>query len=562
MKKKVFLTFLIALFVVNVLAQGFFWRSLVFGVSGVNMRIALGVYDAYFYAYSARHILRAIFFLTCLSTETSRRTAKYIWPLGIYVAMYVAPFFISPLEERYVAVFLMAFLPLLIALFDLPQYRLENPTKRSKEGIALACEGLELPVNIPEEGIMILGAPGSGKTYYATEPLIEKFIERGDAGLIYDYDFPREAGETRSLTQFAYNALKKSGRDTPFYSINFSDVNYSYRMNPIAPETIEDRAQLRQISKVFFENLSPGMAKGDFWGQASTSVFEALAIALQRKAPNCCTIPHLMSILGHETDKVVKFIRSDEVAQTRIRSLLEAQKDAPETFRGVLTNLTTKLSSIANKKVMYVLSGHTVPTNLKKEGAIVSIGNVPRQKEAFSPLIAVMMTSLMKGFYHHGGSKAFLAIDEAPTLYLPYLPEVPATVRKYGVSTIVALQSNSQLDNTYGARKSSALRESLKNKLVCASEDASAEYASKLMGTVKKKDGNRNIEKRIFSPQDIATLAKGEFVGKVSGSNRTYFHAKLKPSQLKTEEKLPKVTNVNLNKWEEKIMQEAGEVLV
>jgi hypothetical protein len=55
--------------------------------------------------------------------------------------------------------------------------------------ISLPTEQGNLPINNPQRGIYVLGNQGSGKTRFVLEPMLYALIQKGYAGLIYDYDF-------------------------------------------------------------------------------------------------------------------------------------------------------------------------------------------------------------------------------------------------------------------------------------------------------------------------------------------------------------------------------------
>ena len=94
----------------------------------------------------------------------------------------------------------------------------------------------ESGVNIvnPFRGTWVVGTPGSGKTFSINEPFIRQHSEKGFAVVLYDYKFPTLA------TKLYYHYLKnKNAKDSKmpkgmkFNMINFVDVEYSRRVNPI-----------------------------------------------------------------------------------------------------------------------------------------------------------------------------------------------------------------------------------------------------------------------------------------------------------------------------------------
>lgn len=91
-------------------------------------------------------------------------------------------------------------------------------------------------VNIvnPFRGTWVVGTPGSGKTFSIIEPFIRQNSEKGFAVVLYDYKFP-----TLATKQYYHYLKNKNAKDSKmlkgmkFNMINFVDVEYSRRVNPI-----------------------------------------------------------------------------------------------------------------------------------------------------------------------------------------------------------------------------------------------------------------------------------------------------------------------------------------
>ncbi len=418
---------------------------------------------------------------------------------------------------------------LCLPVFFARSFKVTNPTAAKKGALILKGWQTNLIINEPEGGILVLGAPGSGKTRFAMEPIIYESIAAGKAGIIYDYDFNLTVDKNRSLTTVAYNVWTKYKKNNSnFFHVNFSKPAYSHRVNPISPAIIEKRSVLTQIISVFSQNLFARSAgKDSFWTQSAQVLLEAVIIALSNRYPKFCTLPHAISVICRGGKKLVAFIRKDDEAAKKAGSILEAHQDAPETFRGILTNLQVSLAILQEESAFWVLSQDQVPlqVNNADKPSVLCLGNMPKEKDTFSPLISAILSASFSCMFQHTGQQSFLAIDEMPTLFLPSFDNIPATVRKYGISTICSLQSNVQLDNVYGTKQASSIRECLKNRLIALCRDQSAEWASKLMGTWEDKKGR---QKPVFPKSYIEKMKPSEFFGQVSGSNKAQFQVYLK----------------------------------
>ncbi|MEO1219640.1 MAG: TraM recognition domain-containing protein, partial [Bacteroidota bacterium] len=206
--------------------------------------------------------------------------------------------------------------------------------------------------------------------------------------------------------------------------------------------------------------------------------------------------------------------------------------------------------TLLQPNIFWVLTGNDLPLRIndKNRPMLLCIGNYPPAKAAYSPLIALIITLCFKAMYGHGKVKSFVAIDELPTLFLPDLSELPATARKYGIATIACLQSNAQLAHTYEQVGAQKIQQTLVNKFIGNTEDASAVYGSELVGkkekTLEANSQSTSVqatsyrttygksfstqERALLAPQDFMRFEPGEFAGKVAEGCPPFFHTRLK----------------------------------
>ncbi|KAA6314950.1 hypothetical protein EZS27_034516, partial [termite gut metagenome] len=116
----------------------------------------------------------------------------------------------------------------------------------------------------PFRATIVLGTPGSGKSYAIVNSYIRQQIEKSYAMYIYDYKYP-------DLSVIAYNALLKnrSKYEVPpqFYVINFDNPAGSHRCNPIAPEFMTDISDAYESAYTIMLNLNKTwiQKQGDFF---------------------------------------------------------------------------------------------------------------------------------------------------------------------------------------------------------------------------------------------------------------------------------------------------------
>ena len=109
----------------------------------------------------------------------------------------------------------------------------------------------------PFRGTWVVGTPGSGKTFGVIEPFMRQHSEKGFSMVVYDYKFPTLAKKLFYL----YCKNKTYGR-TPrncgFRIINFTDVEYSNRVNPIQAKYIDSLGQASETAATLLESLQKG----------------------------------------------------------------------------------------------------------------------------------------------------------------------------------------------------------------------------------------------------------------------------------------------------------------
>ncbi|MEF2229243.1 MAG: type IV secretory system conjugative DNA transfer family protein [Candidatus Cardinium sp.] len=418
-----------------------------------------------------------------------------------------------------------------------------------------------LPINNPQRGIYILGGPGSGKTRYVLEPILYAMIRKGYCGMVYDYDFegiPVDPKKSYCLSKFVYNCYlrlpDKEKKNISFKMLNFTDLNKSSRINPIDPIYISDRAYLEEYVTVLLKNLNPG-GKDDFWHLSTKSLLKGIVVYLSNQAKSFCTLPHVLTLATKPIDKILSLIEQDPEAYAYASSIFDAYKGGDKSsgqLVGIIANFKTSLQPLLDKNLFWVLSKNEINLTINDNVAptILCMGNFPPAQSAFSPVISLLITVCFKSMYGHNRTKSFVAIDELPTLYIPGLSEVPATARKYGISTISCIQSNAQLEDTYGHIGAKKIQGILSNQFIGNCGVESSRYASSLFGKEERtiqytsasltyhpntqgpnttKGTNISVyEQELIKPHEFSSFDVGFFSGKVVESDRVFFQEQFK----------------------------------
>lgn len=165
-------------------------------------------------------------------------------------------------------------------------------TESGKGGKALlslhATDGTIIRYYYWFSNFLVYGGAGSGKTKSIGKPLMEQYIRSGFAGFIYDFkDF--------DYTRTAYNLIRKHGYPHEFYYVNFTDMNRTYRFNPLDRRNIKDRTMLMQLMEDVLGALMPPTSKQDEWYTGALGILNGVAYRLWDEFPECCTLPHIVT---------------------------------------------------------------------------------------------------------------------------------------------------------------------------------------------------------------------------------------------------------------------------
>ena len=136
---------------------------------------------------------------------------------------------------------------------------------------------------------MVLGTPGSGKSYFVIRHVITQHIRKGFTMFVYDFKFD-------DLSKIAYNTWLKNKHRYPkppaFYVINFDDLTRSHRCNPLEPSAMTDITDAAESARTILMGLNREWIKrqGDFFVESPINFLTAIIWYLRKyKAGEFCT---------------------------------------------------------------------------------------------------------------------------------------------------------------------------------------------------------------------------------------------------------------------------------
>jgi hypothetical protein len=394
------------------------------------------------------------------------------------------------------------------------------------------CEGWINVVN-PFRGTMVIGTPGSGKSFSVVLPFIRQHLDKGFALCVYDFKYP-------DLSEVAYNHFLKAKRKVvlpetaAFYTINFDDIQKSYRCNPLAPELMESPIDAFESSRTVLYNLNREWIRkqGEFFSESAVSFFAAVIWFLKKyRDGEFCTLPHAIELLQLDYDDLFEVLAQEKDVVNIINPFINAHKrGASEQLEGQLGSLKIAISKIISKEIYWICSGNdfSLDINNPESPKVVCLANNPLRIEMYGAVLSLFITRMLKVMNRKNQHKSSLIFDELPTIYFRGLDTLIATARSNRISTLLGIQTIDQLIRDYGKEQANAILTNIGNIFAGQSVGDTAKFIQNRMGKILQErqsiNINRNMQSTSFSTQmdylvpegKIATLPQGWMVGQVA----------------------------------------------
>ena len=357
----------------------------------------------------------------------------------------------------------------------------------------------------PFRGTWVVGTPGSGKTFSIIEPFIRQHSAKGFAMVVYDYKWPTLA------TKLYYHYLKNQQlgnlpEGCKFSVINFVDVEYSRRVNPIQQKYINNLAAASETAETLLESLQKGKKEGgggsDQFFQTSAVNFLAACIYFfvnYKKEPydkegnKLCAemteepqtkrlkptgrvfdaqgnevepaywlgkysdMPHILSFLNESYQTIFEVLETDNEVAPLLGPFQTALKNkAMEQLEGMIGTLRVYSSRLATKESYWIFHKDGDDFDLKvsdpKSPSYLLIANDPEMEGIIGALNALILNRLVTRVNTGQGKNipVSIIVDELPTLYFHKIDRLIGTARSNKVSVALGFQELPQLEADYG----------------------------------------------------------------------------------------------------------------
>ena len=399
----------------------------------------------------------------------------------------------------------------------------------------------------PFRATIVLGTPGSGKSYAVVNNFIKQQIEKGYSMYVYDFKFP-------DLSMIAYNHVMNNldgyKVKPKFYVINFDDPRRSHRCNPIHPDFMTDISDAYESAYTIMLNLNKTWVQkqGDFFVESPIILFAAIIWYLKiYENGKYCTFPHAIEFLNRRYEDIFPILTSYPELENYLSPFMDAWLGgAAEQLQGQIASAKIPLSRMISPQLYWVMSDSefTLDINNPEDPKILCVGNNPDRQNIYGAALGLYNSRIVKLINKKGMLKSSVIIDELPTIYFKGLDNLIATARSNKVAVCLGFQDFSQLVRDYGDKEAKVVMNTVGNIFSGQVVGETAKTLSERFGkvlqkrqsiTINRQDKSTSINTQMDSlipPSKISGLTQGMFVGSVSDNfderiEQKIFHAEI-----------------------------------
>jgi hypothetical protein len=439
----------------------------------------------------------------------------------------------------------------------------------------------------PFRALLVVGTPGSGKSYFVIRHVITQHISKCFSMFVYDFKFD-------DLSIIAYNTFLKYKYRYPvepkFYVINFDDLSLSHRCNPLHPESMTDITDATESSRTIMLGLNREWIRktGDFFVESPINFVTAI-IWFLRKYQNgkYCTLPHVIELMQVNYEQLFPVLRTEPEIEVLVNPFVTAYVNgAMEQLEGQIASAKITMARLASPQLYYVLNGNdfTLDINNPKEPKIVCMGNNPQKQQVYGAVLSLYISRMIKLVNRKNQQKSSLIFDEFPTIYFNAIDSLIATARSNKVATCLGVQDLSQLRKDYGREQAEVIMNIAGNIISGQVMGDTAKQLSDRFGrimqdreslSINATETSVSLSKQLESaipPSTISSLSSGEFAGMVADDPTAkielkVFHSEIQNDHagLKAEEDsyvpIPKIRKITQSEIEENYLQIKEEVM-
>lgn len=398
----------------------------------------------------------------------------------------------------------------------------------------------------PFRGTMVIGTPGSGKSFGIINPFIRQMIRKGFTMCLYDFKFP-------DLAQIAYfHYLKHHAKDNyKFHVINLDDVEYSRRINPLKRKYLNRVADASETAEAIFQSLQKSESSGGadrFFEQSAINFLSACIFFVSRhEEGKYSTFAHVLDFLNRDYEDIFTCLAQYPEMHSMISPFRSAyEKKAFKQLEGQIGTLKIFLSRLNTPETAWVFSGDDFDLKISdpKSPGILVLANSPETQSITATCYSVVVNRLTRLINSKGNLPTAIVADEAPTFYIHKVENLISTARSNKVAVLLGLQELPQLIQLQGKETAATMKAVIGNVFSGSVRDKETlEWLERMFGKRKQLGQSVSIDRTktsvslnerydpLIPAGKIASMHTGEVAGLLA-SEGTEFDGKYKTSNV------------------------------
>jgi hypothetical protein len=402
----------------------------------------------------------------------------------------------------------------------------------------------------PFRGTILIGTPGSGKSFGVVNPFIRQMIAKGYTMCLYDFKFP----DLGQIAYYHYLLAKQDGKikDYQFNVINLVEVEKSRRINPLRKDYITTLADASETAEAIVESLqkSDGGGGADkFFTQSAVNFLASCIFFISRHEDGKhSTFAHLLAFLNRTYEEIFQCLTQFPILESLLspfRSALE--KKAYDQLEGQIGTLRIFISRLNTMETAWVFSADdfSLKISSKENPSILVLANDPLTQNINSTCYAVVVNRLTRLINTKGNLPTAIIADESPTLYIHKIENLISTARSNKVAVLLGLQELPQLKQLQGKDTATTITAVIGNVISgSVRSKETLEWLEKLFGKKKQIGEGLSIDRSktsislhekyepLIPAGKIASLNTGHLVGLIAEDVGTEFTGKYATSNV------------------------------
>jgi type IV secretion system protein VirD4 len=341
-----------------------------------------------------------------------------------------------------------------------------------------------------ERGLLVIGAPGSGKTFSVIDRAIESSFRQGFSTIIYDKKGDQMQLHVPLALRYGYSV-----------QVFAPGEPYSGVINPLDfMSSPQDSTMAGEIGRVIVQNTGRDNGKGDeFFRSAGEMLAKGLVqLAKSSKYPDLAMVYAFIQ-LPNFVDRIDYAVRRhDEYKMdywiAASFSQLLSSKDAEKTVAGIKATAEATYSSFIQKDLLRAFIGKsTIPIRLDGKQLIVFKLD-DKRRSVIGPLLATAIhLCIVENLSQKRKNPFVYSLDEFPSIKLDRIVNWVNEYRSNGGVPIIGIQSLNQLYDAYGDKQGASIASALSTHILFNPGDYdTAEKYSKRFGETEVVIRNRS----------------------------------------------------------------------